>query len=109
MVLVSPSLIASISSLALLMLSWIEMLGALWRTIIEIIFFWQLVWLYSGSDEYVLTEFQRFISWCKRQRPRDFWYTKLKSAVNYEDFEEAAWQLDLLSGNDLWYAGSCSH
>jgi len=39
-----------------------------------------------------------------RKKPVDIWYDILKNAQTYEEWEEAAFQLDVLLGNDLWYA-----
>jgi hypothetical protein len=45
---------------------------------------------------------QRFLGWLTRKKPVDFWYEVLKNAQTYEQWEEAAFQLDVLLGNDLW-------
>jgi hypothetical protein len=45
---------------------------------------------------------QRFLGWLTRKRPVDIWYDILKNAQTYEQWEEAAFQLDVLLGNDLW-------
>jgi hypothetical protein len=33
----------------------------------------------------------------------EVWLTILRDAKSYEEWEEAAFQLDVLLGNDLWY------
>jgi hypothetical protein len=45
---------------------------------------------------------QRFLGWLTRKKPVDIWYEILKNAQTYEQWEEAAFQLDVLLGNDLW-------
>jgi TAG lipase/lysophosphatidylethanolamine acyltransferase len=37
-----------------------------------------------------------------RKRPVELWSDILREAKTYEEWEEAAFQLDVLSGNDLW-------
>lgn len=37
------------------------------------------------------------------KRPTDVWVNILQNAQSYEEWEEAAFQLDVLLGNDLWY------
>jgi hypothetical protein len=39
-----------------------------------------------------------------RKKPAEVWYEALKEAMTYEEWEEAAFQLDAILGNDLWYA-----
>lgn len=38
------------------------------------------------------------------KKPKDVWVNILQNAQSYEEWEEAAFQLDVLLGNDLWYA-----
>ena len=45
---------------------------------------------------------QRLIGWWTRRKPVDVWFDVLKNAQTYEEWEEAAFQLDVLLGNDLW-------
>jgi TAG lipase / lysophosphatidylethanolamine acyltransferase len=33
----------------------------------------------------------------------EVWFEILRNAKSYEEWEEAAFQLDVLLGNDLWY------
>jgi len=34
----------------------------------------------------------------------EIWFEILRNAKSYDEWEEAAFQLDVLLGNDLWYA-----
>lgn len=45
---------------------------------------------------------QRFSRWLTRKQPVEVWFEVLQDAKTYEDWEEAAFQLDVLLGNDLW-------
>jgi TAG lipase / lysophosphatidylethanolamine acyltransferase len=36
------------------------------------------------------------------KKPVEVWFDVLKNAKTYEEWEEAAFQLDVLLGNDLW-------
>lgn len=45
---------------------------------------------------------QQFFSWLTRKRPVELWSEIIRDAKTYEDWEEAAFQLDVLTGNDLW-------
>jgi TAG lipase/lysophosphatidylethanolamine acyltransferase len=47
---------------------------------------------------------QRFFRWLTRKKPVEVWFEILRNAKSYEEWEEAAFQLDVLLGNDLWYA-----
>lgn len=62
------------------------LLAAVWGTIVEILFFW----------------FRKIYKWLTRKRPAEIWLEVLKNANTYEGWEEAAFQLDLIIGNDLW-------
>jgi TAG lipase/lysophosphatidylethanolamine acyltransferase len=46
---------------------------------------------------------QRFFRWLTRKKPVELWFEILRSAKTYEEWEEAAFQLDVLLGNDLWF------
>ncbi|TAQ88322.1 hypothetical protein B7494_g3345 [Chlorociboria aeruginascens] len=59
---------------------------AIWNIILDILLFWQ----------------RRFISWLTRKRPAQVWFEVLRDAKTYEEWEEAAFHLDALLGNDLW-------
>jgi hypothetical protein len=50
----------------------------------------------------VTDSMQRFVGWWTRRKPVDVWFDILKNAQTYEEWEEAAFQLDVLLGNDLW-------
>jgi TAG lipase/lysophosphatidylethanolamine acyltransferase len=45
---------------------------------------------------------QKFISWLTRKKPAQLWFDILQDAKTYDEWEEAAFQLDVLLGNDLW-------
>lgn len=46
---------------------------------------------------------KRFVRWVVKKKPTGLWLDILKEAKTYEEWEEAAFQLDVLLGNDLWY------
>lgn len=45
---------------------------------------------------------QKFLRWLTRKKPEQLWFEILRDAKTYEEWEEAAFQLDVLLGNDLW-------
>ena len=47
---------------------------------------------------------KRFLRWVVKKKPTGLWLDILKEAKSYEEWEEAAFQLDVLLGNDLWFA-----
>ncbi|KAH6678348.1 hypothetical protein B0J14DRAFT_505587 [Halenospora varia] len=61
-------------------------LMAVWVMIIDVLFFWH----------------RRFLSWLTRKKPARVWFDILRDAKTYDEWEEAAFQLDVLLGNDLW-------
>jgi TAG lipase/lysophosphatidylethanolamine acyltransferase len=63
-------------------------LKATWGMLVDVLLFWQI----------------RFFRWLTRKKPVEIWFEILRSAKCYEEWEEAAFQLDVLLGNDLWYA-----
>jgi len=46
---------------------------------------------------------QRFLRWLTRKKPVELWFEILRDAKTYDEWEEAAFQIDVLLGNDLWY------
>ena len=46
---------------------------------------------------------QKFLRWLTRKKPAWVWFDVLRDAKTYDEWEEAAFQLDVLLGNDLWY------
>lgn len=52
--------------------------------------------------KYGLTMAQRFFRWLTRKNPVEVWLDVLRDAKAYDEWEEAAFQLDVLLGNDLW-------
>jgi TAG lipase/lysophosphatidylethanolamine acyltransferase len=46
---------------------------------------------------------QTLRTWWKRKTPLELWHHQLVTAESFEDWEEAALQLDNLLGLDLWY------
>ncbi|PQE25912.1 patatin-like phospholipase protein [Rutstroemia sp. NJR-2017a BBW] len=62
-------------------------ISAIWSMLLEVMFFWQ----------------RRFIKWWSRRKPVEIWFDILRDAQTYEEWEEAAFQLDVLLGNDLWF------
>ncbi|KAH8599025.1 hypothetical protein B0O99DRAFT_614792 [Bisporella sp. PMI_857] len=59
---------------------------AIWRMLCEVALYWQT----------------RFFKWITRKKPVEVWFEVLRDATTYEQWEEAAFQLDVLLGNDLW-------
>jgi TAG lipase/lysophosphatidylethanolamine acyltransferase len=62
-------------------------LKAIWGMLVDVLLFWQI----------------RFSRWLTRKKPVEVWFEILRNAKSYEEWEEAAFQLDVLLGNDLWY------
>ncbi|KAF7951508.1 hypothetical protein EAE96_006815 [Botrytis aclada] len=61
-------------------------LSGIWSMLLEVMYFWQ----------------RRFMQWMTRKKPVRLWSDLLQDAHTYEEWEEAAFQLDVLLGNDLW-------
>merc|ERR1712000_179700 len=57
-----------------------------WNLLVDVLLFWQI----------------RFFRWLTRRKPVEVWFDILRAAKVYEEWEEAAYQLDVLLGNDLW-------
>lgn len=57
-----------------------------WRMLGDVLLFWQT----------------RLFNWWTRKKPVEVWGEILRDATSYEEWEEAAFQLDVLLGNDLW-------
>ena len=47
---------------------------------------------------------KRFFRWLVKKKPTGLWLDILRDAKDYDEWEEAAFQLDVLLGNDLWFA-----
>jgi TAG lipase/lysophosphatidylethanolamine acyltransferase len=62
-------------------------LKAIWGMLVDVLLFWQI----------------RLSRWLTRKKPVEVWFEILRNAKSYEEWEEAAFQLDVLLGNDLWY------
>jgi TAG lipase/lysophosphatidylethanolamine acyltransferase len=83
----------------------VGLFGSVWGMLVEVVLFWKRVrknhrTVMRYTDTRGLA--QRFLGWLTRKKPVDFWYECLKNAQTYEEWEEAAFQLDVLLGNDLW-------
>jgi TAG lipase/lysophosphatidylethanolamine acyltransferase len=78
------------------------LLTAIWRTLCDVLLFWQTASLALHVPINDAKCLQQFFSWLTRKRPVELWSEILRDAKNYEDWEEASFQLDVLSGNDLW-------
>ena len=61
-------------------------LKSIWGMLVDVLLFWQI----------------RFFRWLTRKKPVEVWFEILRNAKTYEEWEEAAFQLDVLLGNDLW-------
>ena len=68
----------------------------------DVLLFWQTVNLNPIALVRDANSLQQFLSWLTRKRPIELWSAILRDAKTYENWEEAALQLDVLSGNDLW-------
>lgn len=62
------------------------LLASIWGMLIEVLLFWQA----------------QLKQWWTLQSPVEVWYSILKDAKTFEEWEEAALQLDNLTGKDLW-------
>ncbi|TQS36812.1 hypothetical protein Golomagni_02729 [Golovinomyces magnicellulatus] len=62
------------------------LLISIWGLLLDVILFWQ----------------QRFKRWLSHKNPVDVLFDILRDAKNYEEWERAAIQLDVLTGRDLW-------
>lgn len=60
----------------------------------------ELLFKCLASADYVL---QKIFAWWNQKTPREFWLDRLAGATTYEEYEDAAFQLDAVLGNDLWY------
>jgi len=79
------------------------LITAIWRMLCDVFLFWITVCLLFRNDGLcVLTFLQSFFRWLTRKKPVEIWFEILKNAKTYEEWEEAAFQLDGLLGNDLW-------
>ena len=58
------------------------------------------------TEELTVCSKQKLFSWWTKKNPRDALLEALAEAQSYEQWEEAAFQLDEFFGTDLWY-GSC--
>jgi hypothetical protein len=80
--------------------------ASVWGMLVQVVLFWQRVCpqLPSTYERNANKNglVQRFLGWLTEKKPVDFWYECLKNAQTYEQWEEAAFQLDVLIGNDLW-------
>lgn len=47
--------------------------------------------------------------WLTKKQPASLWIDILRDAKTYEEWEGAAFQLDVLLGNDLWYVYISTH
>ncbi|EKD15891.1 uncharacterized protein L3040_003252 [Drepanopeziza brunnea f. sp. 'multigermtubi'] len=62
------------------------LLKSFWSLLIDVVLFWQI----------------SFLRWMTRKKPVEVWFSILRDATSYQEWEEAAFQLDVLLGNDLW-------
>lgn len=78
--------------------------AAIWGLLLEVIFFWQRVRNMHEPNCWrrVAHNRQRFLNWLTQKKPVELWFSVLKDAQTYDEWEEAAFQLDVLLGNDLW-------
>lgn len=72
----------------------------------EVLFFWRTVCITRHANVLGITDLiQRLGNWWASKKPVDVWFEILRNAKTYEEWEEAAFQLDVLLGNDLWFVG----
>jgi TAG lipase/lysophosphatidylethanolamine acyltransferase len=70
--------------------AWFRILRAIVNVLLEVTVFW----------------WWRLYNYLRRNSPRDIYTRTLFNAHSYEEWEAAAFQLDEVLGNDLWYAYS---
>ena len=71
--------------------------------LIDVLFFWQVVSNTAVTRLDLIVIFhQRLMRWLTKKQPASLWLDILQDAKTYEEWEEAAFQLDVLLGNDLW-------
>ncbi|KAI9827482.1 MAG: hypothetical protein M1832_004832 [Thelocarpon impressellum] len=68
----------------------LALMASIWTLLVDVAQFWRTATL------------QRIFSWWNRKKPRDVWLQRLAEAETYEEYEDAALQLDAVLGNDLW-------
>ncbi|KAI9750435.1 MAG: hypothetical protein M4579_006474 [Chaenotheca gracillima] len=61
-------------------------MASIWSMLVEVGLFWQL----------------SLLAWWTKKKPQTVWLEKLADAGSYEEYEDAALQLDVVLGNDLW-------
>ncbi|KAI9676992.1 MAG: hypothetical protein M1817_006831 [Caeruleum heppii] len=59
---------------------------SVWTMLVDVALFWRI----------------KLFSWWLQKKPRDALLEKLSYAENYEDYEDSAFKLDAVLGNDLW-------
>ncbi|KAI0997569.1 hypothetical protein K3495_g10620 [Podosphaera aphanis] len=64
----------------------VHLLKTIWGMLLDVLQFWRL----------------RLIRWLTYKSPTQTWFRLLLDAKEYEEWERAALQLDVLFGNDLW-------
>ncbi|KAI9883838.1 MAG: hypothetical protein M1823_004392 [Watsoniomyces obsoletus] len=64
----------------------VQMASPVWSTATDVAFFWQT----------------RLLAWWFRKNPLELWLQRLIEARSYEEYEEAAFHLDDILGNELW-------
>ncbi|KAI9796476.1 MAG: hypothetical protein M1833_006144 [Piccolia ochrophora] len=61
-------------------------MSSVWNMLIDVALFWR----------------NRVLAWWCYKKPRQLWYERLANAQTFEDYEDAALNLDAVVGNDLW-------
>lgn len=91
--------------------SWIAICGlfaAIVSMVLDVAQFWRDVSLvlYMHGNVHLANHptLQKLLSWWRSKSPRDRILHRLKVAQTYEEWEEAAFELDELLSMDLWYA-----
>ncbi|KAI9734122.1 MAG: hypothetical protein M1818_006675 [Claussenomyces sp. TS43310] len=72
--------------------------AAVWGMVVQVGLFWRRLGDLAIAD----AALQRFMGWLTIKKPTAVWFDILRTAQTYEEWEEAAFQLDVLLGNDLW-------
>ncbi|KAI9801999.1 MAG: hypothetical protein M1825_003055 [Sarcosagium campestre] len=62
------------------------MASSIWNMLVDVALFWRY----------------KFVAWWTRKQPREVLYERLASATSFEEYEDAAFQLDAIVGHDLW-------
>ena len=78
------------------------MLSSLLGVVADVSGFWQNVRALETDNASILIGLQKAYQWWTKKKPREAFLEQLHDAETFEEWEEAAYQLDELLGTDLW-------